>query len=90
MNRDGLGVREQSVEVESHIHEAGGSDGPDDQEDDGACVHPVVVHLEGLGTPPESKNGDNSSSMYRVTRQLESLGCNQLGEFPQIVGRYCS
>ena len=38
------------------------------------------------------QRGDSETSgPYRVTRQLwPRLCCNQFGEFPRIVGRYCS
>ena len=57
MNRDDLRARDQSVEVESDVGDAGEGDGPDDHEDDGAFVHPGVVHFDVLRTPPESKRG---------------------------------
>ena len=73
VHRDDLGVREQSVEVESDVRDARDGDGSDDQEDDGAFVRPGVVHLDTLRNPPESIIGENFLSIINQLRKQESL-----------------
>ena len=63
MDGDDPGARDQSVEVEGDVRDAGDGDGPDDEEDEGATVNPGVVHLGTLGSPPVF------SSKHKITFQ---------------------
>ena len=55
MDGDDSGARDQSVEVEGDVRDAGDGHGPDDEEDEGATVNSGVVHLGALGSPPVTK-----------------------------------
>ena len=61
---DDPGARDQSVEVKGDVRDAGGGDGPDGEEDEGATVNSGVVHLGALGSPPVSK------SYFQVTSRF--------------------
>ena len=55
MDGDESGTRDQSVEVEGDVRDAGDSDGPDGEEDESAPVNSGIVNLGALGSPPVSE-----------------------------------